>query len=359
MLSITSNLIEAYGKVLSQFDYVIVQHLKQDTVEFVGQLGRAGCQISKVIGISYSVDADALDRLREKGVDVEVRGFAELPGYLYEIIFRRDRPVVLLDVGGYGSEVAASEFSSRVLRFVVEDTKNGLWRYQSILPQCPIMEVASIENKAVENAFVGRRIVDGMWSFFSEAGISFPTRGYVVLGFGGIGQSVCSALALRGINAGVVESSERGLALAEAIGHRIARSINGFADAEVFIGCTGTSSISMEQLKSQQMRPFLISGSSKRIEFGDILTRGTVSPSPLGNALVEKSTGAVIVNNGEPINLRYGSLNNETSDFMFANITAAIIEGSEARETKIFKLSDKWQQEICRLWAEYYLRSRA
>lgn len=67
------------------------------------------------------------------------------------------------------------------------------------------------------------------------------------------------------------------------------------------------------------------------------------------NALIEQKTGAVIVNNGLPINFHYGSLNNETSDFMFANLTAAMIEGTERRGGKIFKLSEEWQTEICRM----------
>jgi S-adenosylhomocysteine hydrolase len=356
---ITSKLIETHGKALSQFDYVIVQHLKDDTVEFVTQLRQADCRISNVIGISYSVDVAAFERLRQRGFRVEVREFAGLPAYLCEMIFQSARPVVLLDVGGYGSELAASEHSSKVLRFIVEDTKNGLWQYQSIIPQCPVIEVASIENKAVENAFVGRRIVDAVFRFFSEAGISSPIRDYVVVGFGGIGQSVCFALGLRGINAGVVELDERKVALAAAIGHQVAHSVSGFPGAAVIIGCTGTCSVRLEQLSGRRMQPFLISGSSKRIEFHDILAKGAIAPSALPNALVEQHTGTIIVNNGEPINLHYGSLNNETSDFMFANITAAIIEGSELFERKIFKLSSKWQNKICRLWSEYYFSSKA
>jgi S-adenosylhomocysteine hydrolase len=357
MLSITSKLIMANEGVLKQFEYFIVQHLKNDTVKFVGLLQKIGCRISNVIGVSYSVEDTALECLQHREFRVDVKDFTELAAFLREMILLRARPVVLLDVGGYGSGLAGADGFSRFLRFIVEDTKNGLWQYQSIVPHCPIIDVASIENKAVENAFVGRRIVDGLFKFFSEGNISRPMqRNYVVVGFGGIGQSVCSALALKGINAAVVELDERKLAFAEAIGHRIARSIDSFRNAEIVIGCTGTSSVSMEQLIALPCQPLLISGSSKRIEFQDILSQGEFSQSMSDNALVEKRTGATIVNKGEPINLHYGSLNNETSDFMFANITAAIIEGSGVSENKIVKLSDQWQNKICRLWSEYYLR---
>lgn len=355
MLTITSSLIEANVEILRRHNYVVVQHLKNDTVDFVGGLHKAGCRISNVIGISYSVDRSAVQRLSWGEIRAEVKEFSQISSRLGEIILASSEAITLLDVGGYGSAIAANQSFSERLNFIVEDTNNGLWRYQSIAPHCPVMDVASIENKSVENAYAGRRIVDGVFKFFSDSGISLPTQDYIVVGFGGIGQNVCSALAFRGINAAVIELDERKLAVAEARGHRIARSISNFPTAKVVIGCTGTASVTLEELKTLSECPFLVSGSSKRVEFQDILAKGILSPVRLHNAVTEKVTGARIVNDGQPINLYYGSLNDETSDFMFANITAAIIEGSDKRGGAIFRLSDKWQREVCRLWFERYL----
>jgi hypothetical protein len=75
----------------------------------------------------------------------------------------------------------------------------------------------------------------------------------------------------------------------------------------------------------------------------------------LENAQVETATNAVVVNGGKPINLRYGSLNDEMSDFMFADILAAVVEGSQIATPGIRKLSDVWQEEIARWWERHYL----
>lgn len=302
-----------------------------------------------LLGLATPPILRRLNQCKVKQLWLEIKEFSEIAGYLRAVILPRAARAVLLDVGGYGSEIAAMPAVSKKLEFIVEETNNGLWQYQSIALQCPVIDVASIENKSVENAFVGRRIVDGAYQFFFESGIPPPGQDYVVIGFGGIGQCVCSALALRGINASVVELNERKLAVAEALGHRVGRLVDCFADARVIIGCTGVSSVTLGQLAHLTERPFLISGSSKNVEFGDVLIDGVLSPMGSKNALIEQKTGAVIVNNGLPINFHYGSLNNETSDFMFANLTAAMIEGTERRGGKIFKLSEEWQTEICRM----------
>ena len=359
MLTITSEIIASHESNLRQFEYVIVQHLKRDTVEFVELLRRVGCNVLKVIGVSYSVDNVALELLRKSNFEVEVPPFSEISTCLLNFVSKCAGPLVILDVGGYGSAVALRPELASKVRFIVEETNNGLWQYQIIHPQCPVVDVASIENKSVENAYVGKRIVDGVHQFFEENDLVCPTEGYVVTGFGGIGRSVCSALGLRGIHAAVVELDERKLAIAEALGHRVAKSIGDFINAGVIIGCTGMPSVKYDHLVGLLGKPYLMSGSSKKVEFEDVLVRGTFSPSKLKNAILEQVTGTFLVNNGEPINLHYGSLNEETSDFMFANIASAIIEGSSLRAAGIHRLSDDRQKDICAHWWNSYRSKRA
>jgi S-adenosylhomocysteine hydrolase len=355
MLKITSEIIRSHKALLCKHDYVVVQHLKNDTAEFVELMQKVGCNILQVLGVNYSVDEAALERLRQLRLQVDVPdSYSEIPARLLSLVEKIENPAIILDVGGYGVAVAERPAAAKKVSFIVEDTNNGLWQYQSIHPQIPIIEVASIENKSVENAFVGRRIVDGVGQFFKDNDLTLSHAGVVVVGFGGIGRSVCSALSLKGINAAVVEVDERKLAIAEALGHRVGKSIGDFIDAKVIIGCTGVASVNFDHLAGLPGKPFLISGSSKEVEFENVLVQGRFSQSQFKNASKEEITGSVLVNNGEPINLHYGSLDEETSDFMFANIAYAIIEGTSLNAPGISKLSDDSQRDICRLWWNCY-----
>jgi hypothetical protein len=84
------------------------------------------------------------------------------------------------------------------------------------------------------------------------------------------------------------------------------------------------------------------------------LNRGQISKGRNGH-LIEETTNCVIVNNGEPINLRHASLNAEISDFMYANVIGAVVEGGDLQVNRIFQLSDAWQRKVCHMWAERYL----
>jgi S-adenosylhomocysteine hydrolase len=354
MLAVTTELVIPALGVLSDFEYCIVQHLKQDTAEFVGLLARSGIKINKVVGVSYSVDPQALERIRGDGINVEVVEYSEISSRLVALRQEAQRPSVILDVGGYGSAVALRRDLAEKVPFIVEDTNNGLWRYREIHPHCPIVEVASIPNKAVENGFVGRRIVDAIDTFCFQNALSMPSEDVVVVGFGGIGRAVCSSLAFRGIRANVVDVNERHLAIAEAVGHPVAKSVGDFASAKIIIGCSGVASVAYSHLAGMKPGTMLISGSSKRVEYEDVLLQGKFVPCDLQNALRDKVSGAILVNQGEPINLHYGSLDEETSDFMYANIASAMIEGASLRVPGIFSLSEGAQQQICKLWWARY-----
>jgi len=183
-----------------------------------------------------------------------------------------------------------------------------------------------------------------------------PSSDIVVVGFGGIGMSVCVALRLRGINPAVVDVDSGKLALARAMEFPVGRSVTNFPRASIVIGCTGTAAVNLDDLMRLTNKPYLVSGSSKQIEFGDVLRRGNITKcAHLTNSDVDVSTGAIIVNNGKPINFLYGSLNDEMSDFMYADILAAVIEGGRIQRRGIRKLSEEWQAEVARRWERHYL----
>jgi S-adenosylhomocysteine hydrolase len=213
-LPISAQLLAENQIVFRKYNHLIIQHLKSDTAEIAIGLSDIGCNLLHLVAIDYSVDSDALSSVRERGIDVSVESFARISGFVSNFISHCSvGDLVVWDVGGYAADVVSDPRLARKIRFVLEDTNGGLWRYQSSALQCPVIEVASIENKKIENAFVGRRIVETSEQFFESIGLNMPQQEIVVVGFGGIGQSVCAALRLEGVNAAVVEIDQRKLAL--------------------------------------------------------------------------------------------------------------------------------------------------
>ena len=354
-LPISAQLLAENQAVFREYNHLIIQHLKSDTAEIAIALSDIGCNLLHLVAIDYSVDPAALSSVRERGIQVSVESFERISDFVSNFIsYCTAGDVVVWDVGGYAADVVSDPNLAKKIRFVLEDTNGGLWRYHSSALQCPVIEVASIENKKIENAFVGRRIVEASEDFFKSISLNMLQQEIVVIGFGGIGQSVCVALRLEGVNATVVEIDQRKLALAHALGHAIATSVGSLPNAKVILGCTGAASVKLDDLRRLANRAYLISGSSRKIEFSDVLNRGQISKGRNGQ-LIEESTNCVTVNNGEPINLRAASLSAEISDFMYANVIGAVVEGGDLQGSGVFQLSDAWQRKVCHLWVRRYL----
>jgi len=210
-LPISAQLLAENQAVFREYNHLIIQHLKSDTAEIAIALSDIGCNLLHLVAIDYSVDPAALSSVRERGIQVSVESFERISDFVSNFIsYCTAGDVVVWDVGGYAADVVSDPNLAKKIRFVLEDTNGGLWRYQSSALQCPVIEVASIENKKIENAFVGRRIVEASEDFFKSISLNMLQQEIVVIGFGGIGQSV--ALRLEGVNATVVEIDQRKLA---------------------------------------------------------------------------------------------------------------------------------------------------
>jgi S-adenosylhomocysteine hydrolase len=168
-LPISAQLLAENQAVFREYNHLIIQHLKSDTAEIAIALSDIGCNLLHLVAIDYSVDPAALSSVRERGIQVSVESFERISDFVSNFIsYCTAGDVVVWDVGGYAADVVSDPNLAKKIRFVLEDTNGGLWRYQSRAMQFPIMEIARIENKKIENAFVGRRIVEASEDFFKS-----------------------------------------------------------------------------------------------------------------------------------------------------------------------------------------------
>jgi len=169
-LPICAGLLTEYHDDFIKYRHFIIQHLKYDTLEIVSGLHDGGCNVGEVIAIDYSCDDDALNAVRQLGIAVAIERYERIAARLLQRVYQSDgHNLVLWDVGGYASVVCADPELCSKVKFCIEDTNNGLWAYQRE-PQlfCPVVDVASIGNKHVENGYVGKKIVEGVLQFLEK-----------------------------------------------------------------------------------------------------------------------------------------------------------------------------------------------
>ena len=337
---------------------VVIQHLRRDTQLAISQMRLAGLDLALVLGISYSVDSSALADLRGAGVLVEVCAISAMTQRLKSFLHgSEDRSVILVDVGGYGADlVAEAEFARKIVG-VVEETNNGLWRYEKSATLVPVVQIARCPNKNPENVEVGEAVVSATIKVLQALQRDSSDERFAVFGYGGIGENVMASLARRGLDGAIFDTNPARRMLGHVRGFPAPGRQALLSNASVIIGCSGQPSIFASDAHILRTDTLLVSGSSKRIEFSEYVASHPFSDMVCELGFASETDGQIIlINRGEPINFVFGSLSPEIGDFQFANIIGGIeflLDGLPA--AGVHELPGHLQSKIAEDWLTTYL----
>lgn len=138
---------------------IILQHILPTTVEYIDRVNSV-YPVDLVIAITYSADAGTVALLKAKGYNVLVPPSIDyMLNSLWQdvvaLLNSSKHPTVLQEVGGWTAELAKSPS----FKGCVEDTKNGLWRYQAASKKAPlavpVLSMADTALKRVEDSLIG------------------------------------------------------------------------------------------------------------------------------------------------------------------------------------------------------------
>ena len=207
-----SKVFRAHASAFAGLQLLIVHHVREDAIELLRALRGADVGIIGLIGPEYSAQDAALVQARAEGFDVAVASFAEIPALVERIAGHWEGGEFgIVDTGGYAADLKAIEG----LTFRVEMTNHGLWKYRE--SSCDgLVEMAATTNKAIENIFVGRAIVNAI---LQELGLkSFSGIRLGVVGYGGIGSNVAHFAIQRRAIVSICEKDPSKLVRAVALG---------------------------------------------------------------------------------------------------------------------------------------------
>lgn len=254
-------LVDYFGQVVARYPVrhrsaaVVVTHLLPERPVFLSAV-TAGADLASLIPKPRSVDpitlskvADALPVHRLSREDCG--NPSTMLGHLEECA--AGQSVVLVDIGGYfapGLRHIAEHFTGRILG-VVEDTENGLQRYQRLdaLP-CPVFTVARSPLKEAEDYLVGQSVVFSIEALLRARGDILQGRPALVIGFGKVGRSVAGFLRGRGVRVSIHDTSAMKRAEALAHGYGVHDTLaSALRDALLVVGATGNRSLTEADLE--------------------------------------------------------------------------------------------------------------
>jgi adenosylhomocysteinase len=349
---------------------IVLQHILPTTVEFIDRVNSV-YPVDLVIAITYSADSATVDLLKSKGYKVIIppdidymltKLWKDVTAFLATV----DHPVVLQEVGGYFADWTEELAKFPLFKGCVEDTKNGLWRYQAAARKnplrVPVLSMADTALKRVEDSLIGDACVYSLEKVMrSQLSSILDGLRSGIVGWGNIGKS--SAASFKGRNAivAVYDINPVVNMLAFGRGYYPLTLAQLLSESDIVMGCAGRRSIRVADINDIKDGAVLCSASSKNIEFdlaGFAALCDIENITPQGKACpiekyVVKSTGKIfyILDHGTPIDFLDTPLQGAILDCTCSELFVCMRElASHRREPGIIELTDDLQVAVAKKW---------
>ena len=343
---------------------ILVTHLLAERPCFVAAAARLST-ISAVLPKPKTPDPRALREVRRNFPcdRLERRAFAD-PSQVVAYLESRARrqQVVLADVGGYFAPALrelCAQFSGQIMG-VVEDTENGLRRYEELgsLP-CPIYSVARSPLKDPEDYLVGQSVVFSAEALVRSRGDILHGRRACVIGFGKIGSSIARMLHAKHVEVTVFDTDAIRLAHALAYGFRTAVTLaDALAGAGAVFCATGNLALRADDFSLISNGAYVASVTSSDDELELAALHGLYARQQAAPHITRYATIGhyfYVLNGGNAVNFLHGAAVGPFIYLVQAEILAAIASlarhphGSGLRE-----VADDTRKFIAATWLDYF-----
>lgn len=337
---------------------LVVQNLLHDTEEFVRTISRV-YHIAGIVGIPYSAKKDVVRRLAKDFPTIVPKTLDGMEGAIHSILEGSSSPMLILDVLRNAARLATTP--RLPIAGIVEETNQGHWRYANVAAdlQYPVLSIAQSRPKQVEHLTVGPAIVFSTDKILrDELKDSLQRKNALVLGYGNVGRGIARALWGLSATVSVFDTDPVRLIEARLQGFRIGPKAELLRVADVVFGATGRRALGQEDFDLLASGVYLVSGSSRQVEFDVAALESTGTKERLSPSLTRFRLGdkeVFLVNEGFPVNFRDTSIPMAIADLVFAEALLALRTVTSKPPGFHVALPLDLENEICRHWLQSYL----
>jgi adenosylhomocysteinase len=352
---------------------IILQHILPTTVEFIERVNSV-YPVDLVISITYSTDAATVKLLRSKGYNVLVPPDIDymlnsLWKDVVALLGKSGHPTVLQEVGGYFADWTGELAKAPNFRGCVEDTKNGLWRYQAANTKSPlavpVLSMADTALKRVEDSLIGDACVYSLEKVMrSQLACILDGVRCGIVGWGNIGKSAAAAFKGRNAVVAVYDINPIVNMLAFGRGYYPLPLAQLLSEADIVMGCSGRRSIRVADIDDIKEGALLCSASSKDIEFDLVgfkklcdvhdLTPSGPEACPIERYTVKASGKSFyILDHGTPIDFLDMPLQGSILDCTCSELFVCMRELAGGQQKPgIIELTDNLQVVVAKKWLQ-------
>lgn len=347
---------------------IVITHFLPDRPELLEAFS-AVMPIATLVAIPYSIVPEVLSQLRQI-YNVVTPTLQELMNEQYLIGIVRSAAskhpkarIVFNEIGGYFAPFLKSidsEFGDTIAG-CVEDTQNGHVRYENARPlPYPVISVARSALKEGEDTLVGPSCYFSADRLMRTLGVLLAPRRALIVGYGKVGRGMAFSLQDNGCTPLVYDINPIRNGVAHGDGMFIPGRKAALMGCDVIFGCTGVTSVGGSDFDLLDDGCFLVSCSSKDIEF-DLKTLKTefvkTSLIPKVDKFTSPKNGKSIylLGEGTPINFLDGAVFGPALTLVQAELIVAVRKvvdlkangeltelGLEERK----RIADGWQTEF-------------
>jgi adenosylhomocysteinase len=317
----------------------VITHLLPTAISYIRFLARHFDV--DVIAIPYSATKGIETAVSQLGctvaVPVDLTGVTEAALRSVERANLDGQPVVVQEIGGYLAGSADRLEKYQLLRGIVEDTKNGFWRYEAAAAQLsyPVVSISHSPIKAMEDRRVGAAVAFSIERLLRETFHSvLDDVTVLVMGYGSIGSACAFALRSRGAMVLVHDTNAIREMQAGLDGFRTGSAHELASNADVIVGATGSLSVDMSIVAAAPPGVLLASASSRQVELDmPAIQRGSRIVTALPSLTTYRRGGRDIhvAADGYPINFQQDSILGGVLDAVYSELFACIREVAEGR----------------------------
>lgn len=315
---------------------VLITHILDTAVPFVEAISGT-VNLETIVGIPYSTMPAAHAVMAQSGVRIVIpEDISSLPDLAKTEILSVNRDnaperLIVQEIGGYCIGFIDELVAASALDGVVEDTKQGHWKYASrdSLP-CPVLTIADSPLKDLENQQVGRAISHALETILRRNFHRLMTETRVgVIGYGGIGEATARALSALGSRVAAFDVCGIRMAKAALDGFGYLGREEILATSDVVIGVSGERSITTSDFELLRPGVFVASGSSKQIEI-DLVSLNERAVLVDHDGVVKEydleGRSIILLNDGMPINFLEQSVLGRVLDLVYTELYMCIRE---------------------------------
>ena len=282
-LPLLDELVDGLGgnEPLNHMNGLMVSHLLGSSYPLVHALRKAGASTGAftIVGTPYGTNEAVHAALVDDGFDVRVPELspeayeAEVAKALDQVVARHrlnGRPVVVLDDGGLVTQLLHRDPRYADVRGafkIVEQTTRGINVAHETKLEALIVNVARSISKRAEGRYIGRAVAAKVSQALARVGQKTAEKEAVVFGFGVVGSAVARELAGAQAQVTIVETNPVRARRAERLGYRVVSAEEALPTADIVIGATGDTSLSLALMRKLKDGAVIASASSKQVEF--------------------------------------------------------------------------------------------